>query len=343
MLAPLHYIATRPIHDIREFADDTRWAQRPVTKIYYVDRDDGNLCSITTDGQDKRVLVSDTVKDYQFRSDLGWFLYRNGSNNLYILRAGGKPQVCWRTDQRFTMDQAACSPDGAVVAYLCKVGDMKRFELILRDVASGRVVKTGIKTHQDDYDTEIAWSDAPHIVFLKTIGKVEAFHVGDDLSVSLIPLESVDRKLLAVYGRFKNGGAWWGGDDWGPSPFSHDKSDGKEAIAYYGLESCLQVNMKNGGTFFLADNPGLLHLPSRAFNEVCFLGNGNELIFDDDRDVYLLDVAQRKVGWITHGSKLVTATRDTKGISSMGRRSTKTEIERQLDLPLFCSAGPVDD
>ncbi len=29
VLAPLHYIATRPTSDIREFTDDSRWAQRP--------------------------------------------------------------------------------------------------------------------------------------------------------------------------------------------------------------------------------------------------------------------------------------------------------------------------
>jgi hypothetical protein len=58
----------------------------------------------------------------------------------------------------------------------------------------------------------------------------------------------------------------------------------------------------------LADNPGLLHLPSRGFGDVCFVSDGKELVFDDYRDIYLLDVAWRKVGWITHGSKVVTLT-----------------------------------
>jgi hypothetical protein len=78
VLAPLHYFATRPTSDIREFTDDSRWARRPVTTLYYVEPGSGNLCSIGTDGQGRQVLVPDMVKDYQFRSDLSWFLYRDG-------------------------------------------------------------------------------------------------------------------------------------------------------------------------------------------------------------------------------------------------------------------------
>jgi hypothetical protein len=308
VLAPLHYVATRPIHDIREFADDSRWAQRPVTRIYYVEQDSGNLCSISTDGQGKQILIPDTVKDYQFRSDRGWFLYRNGSNSLCLLgERKGKSRVCWKTDQRFRMEQVACDPDGMVVAYLSLVGDLKPFELVLWDVGSGRVVRTGIRTHEDNYEPEVAWSDSPDILFLKDLGKVQAYRVRKDTSVVPAELEPLDKNLLVVYGRFKNMGYGWGGNDWGAS-FSHDVSGGKDAMAYYGLDSHLCVKTDGGSTCVVADNPGLLHLPSRGFDDVCFIGNGNELVFDDYQDIYLLDVAQRKVGWITHGSKVVTAT-----------------------------------
>ena len=249
-------------------------------------------------------MVPDTVKDYQFRSERGWFLYRNGSNSLCLLTEGGKPQVCWKTDQRFTMDQVASDPDGTVVAYLERVEKWTPYELVLRDMASGRVVKTGVRTHKDDYDPEIAWSDAPDVLFLKHHGKVETLRVGKDLSAVPVRLEPAARKPLAVYGRFKEMGYFWGGDDWGAS-FSHDVSGGTEAMTYYGLGSHLYVKT-GGGTFILADNPGLLHLFGRGFGDVCFVADGNELVFDDYRDIYLLDVTQRKVGWITHGSKAIT-------------------------------------
>jgi hypothetical protein len=302
VLAPLHYLATRPIHDIQEFTDDTHWAQRPVTRIYYVDSDNGNLCSITTDGHGRQVLVPDTVKDYQFRPDGGWFLYRNGSNNLCLWRKSkGKPQVCWKTDQRFTMERVACSPDGTIVAYLSQLGDPTPYELVLRDTDSGRVVRTGVKTQQDT----IAWSNAPAVLFLG--GTKEAFQVHKDLSATPVRPGTVRKDLPAVYGRFTDmmKSSWWGGDDWGAS-FDHDESGRTEATAFHGLESHLRVKTNDGSTFVLADNPGLLHLPSRFFDGVFFLANGNEIVFDDSQDIYLLDVAHRKVGWIAHGTKAVT-------------------------------------
>ncbi len=277
------------------------------TMIYYVDGESGNLCSIGTDGQGRRVLAPDAVKDYQFRSDRGWFLYRNGSHDLCLFRDSGEPVVCWKTDQRFRMEQVTCNPDGTVVAYLSRVGDLKPFELVLYDVGSGRTLRTGVTTHKDSYEPEVAWSDSPDLLFLMDAGKVQAYRVGKDLSVAPSSIEPAARRLLTVYGRLKNEGYWWGGDDWGAT-FSHDVCGGQEATAYYGLESHLRVKRDDAETFVLADNPGLLHLPSRDFGDVCFLGNDNELVFDDHRDIYLLDVNQRKVGWITHGSKAVTLT-----------------------------------
>ena len=203
-------------------------------------------------------------------------------------------------------EQVACSPDGAVVAYLSRVGDARPYELVLCDADSGRVVQTGVRAGQDDYEPEIAWSGASRMLFLKDNGKVNAFQVRKDLSLAPLARENVDRNLLAVYGRFQKEGSWRGGGDW-VARFSHDASGAKEAVAYAGLESHLRVTTDGGSTFVLADNPGLLHLPNRGFGDVCFLGNGNELVFDDYRDIYLLDVTQRKVGWIAHGSKFVTA------------------------------------
>ena len=80
------------------------------------------------------------------------------------------------------------------------------------------------------------------------------------------------------------------------------------ALAHAGLDSRLRVKTDDGSTIILADDPGFLHLASRSFGDVCFLDNGNELVFDDHHDIYLFDVARRKVGWIAHGSKVVMLT-----------------------------------
>lgn len=46
-------------------------------------------------------------------------------------------------------------------------------------------------------------------------------------------------------------------------------------------------------------------LGNRGFNDVCILDNRKEIIFDDYHDIYLLNVKERTVGRIVHGSKFI--------------------------------------
>lgn len=309
VLGPLHYWTTKPTHNIREFTDDTRWAPPPHTTLYYIEQDTGNLCSIRTDGQGKQVLIADTVKDYQLRTQQGWFLYRNGSDELCLVREEEKkPRVCWQAKQPFMMDQVACSPDGRMVAYLESLTAWQQpYRLVVYDVDSGRTIPTEIKTHENE--PMLAWSNDPAVVFLEHSGKIEAFRIGKDGSATPAELDSVDQNMLVVYGRFRKMGYSRGSAKWGPT-FWQDITDGTQATTYFGLESHLQVKTRDGNLVILTDNPGLLHLPSRSFGDVCLVGNGQQqaVVFDDHRDIYLLDIHQRKVGWIAHGSRVITLT-----------------------------------
>ena len=314
VLIPLYFSMSKPLCDIREFTDDSRWALHPLTKLFYVERNTGNLCSITTDGRLNQILVPDRVQDYQFPFDCAWFLYRNNSNCLCILRDNGKPQVCWQAEQQFAMEQVACNPDGTVVAYLDSGPDRKLFELVLCSPGSSRH-RTGIKVRQYGYgpEPEIAWSNEPGILFLQNMVEMTALHIGKDLSAVTVPIESVGKKLMAVYGRSRNL-TDWRGDLNGSDSFSNDVCNGMEATAYHDPGSsrlCLKTD--DGHSIVLGDAPGILLLlfgrpfaNVRAFGDVCFLPNGNELIFDDHDDLYLMDVNQRKVGWIAHGSRAIT-------------------------------------
>ena len=304
VLAPLHYFATRPLQDIREFTDHTHWAQTPPTTVYYIEPGSDHLCSIATDGQGRRVWVPDKVESYQFPPDRAWFLYRDRANRLCLLRRDGKPEICWQAGAPFSMLRVACDPDGKVVAYLDSHGDSRPYDLVLYDVQSKRTVKTGIQTSKEDYSPTIAWSSEPGVLLLRDNAKVAAYRVGKDLSLMPVSLDSGNEKLAPVYGRFAGGGQ---NDEWSYDA-SQDVSGRKEARTEHGLVSWLSVKMDDGTKFMLADDPGLLHLGGRDFGDVCFLPNGNELVFDDHTDLYLLDLARRKVGWIAHGKKLLTPT-----------------------------------
>ena len=50
VLAPLHYRATRPMHQVREFTPNTAWAQQPSATVLFTDHN-GHLNAIRTDGR----------------------------------------------------------------------------------------------------------------------------------------------------------------------------------------------------------------------------------------------------------------------------------------------------
>lgn len=303
VLAPLHYIATRPTHDVREFTAGSAWAEQPATELLYVSTT-GNLCSITTDGKNARVRVPDMVRDYQYIPSQGIYLYRDGLNNLCLFRESDGTRIqCWSTDERFMMEQVACRPDGGVVAYLSRVGELKPYELVLYDSHSGRTAKTGIITDKDDYDPEIAWAEDPSKLFLLSSRTVRPVAIAANLTAVAEEPNASNGPLAKVYGRFSTG-HWWGGGDWGAC-LSDDTNQTVQAYAMPGLGSHLRITEK-GSPWVVADNPGLLKLGNRGFNDVCLLENTRELVFDDHHDIYLVNLEQRKVGRIAEGAKFIT-------------------------------------
>jgi hypothetical protein len=144
-------------------------------------------------------LIPDTVRDYQFRPDAGWFLYRNGSNSLCLWRKGDvKPRLCWETKQQFMMKQVACNAAGTLVAYLDGWDESKPFELTLYSPDSGRRVPTGMRG-ESLIVSEIAWSRDPSVLFVKNDHGIKAFRIHGDLSVMPARPGSVDKKTMVVY------------------------------------------------------------------------------------------------------------------------------------------------
>jgi hypothetical protein len=88
--APIHYLGTKPSHDVRRFTSDTAWAKQPPTKIICIDPKTGFLKSIYSDGTTPTTLVPILVKDYVLTSDLDLILFyeRDGTRCLYRAGAG---------------------------------------------------------------------------------------------------------------------------------------------------------------------------------------------------------------------------------------------------------------
>lgn len=299
VLAPLHYFLTKPQHDIREFTDRSEWAAAPATRFWYV-AGNGTLCSILTNGEGFEQIVPDTVRDYQYLPNSGLVLYRNGSDDLCLFDLqSGKSTLCWVTSEHFYLEEVACSPDGRHVAYLS--GNYPEYSLYLFDVESKEAWNTGIQRRGSIFDPQIAWSTNPSKLYLSCQDTLEEITIGQTQSLDRIVIDS-SVVLNPVFGRFGDG-QWGGGGDWGGT-FESDRMGEMRASAWGGLDSQFRVEI--GDTLIvLADNPGLLKFGNRGFSDPLFLRNGNELIFNDNHDVYLMNVRERKVGRIVKGTKLM--------------------------------------
>lgn len=86
VLGPLHYLGTRPNHNVKEFRADTQWAKQPPTQIVYIDSQSGHLKSIYSDGSKPTTLVSQAVKDYLVTSDLNFVLYHDQEGVCWLYR-----------------------------------------------------------------------------------------------------------------------------------------------------------------------------------------------------------------------------------------------------------------
>jgi hypothetical protein len=86
VLGPLHYLGTRPVHDVKEFSTDTAWAKQPPTQIVYIDSESGHLKSIYSDGSKPATLVPQAVKDYLVTSNLDLVLFHDQQGVRWLYR-----------------------------------------------------------------------------------------------------------------------------------------------------------------------------------------------------------------------------------------------------------------
>jgi len=305
VLAPLNYVFTQPIHNIREFTDNSQWASRPLTEIYYVDSVTKHLCSIMTDGTGRRELIKDEVRDFQFMPEAHVVLYQNAANQLCLFRVGDQKRVlCCTNNNSFATERVANSPDGKWVGWLTSATNTEHFSLrlVLFDTQTDARIETPIVTDPDDYDAEIAWSTTSTVIFLKQAKRTERLTIQPNGAVEVAPQGTGPLPLAQVYGRFSK--TMHVADHNWDTPLTRDEASGIKARSEPGIGSFLNVT-EGTDSIWLAVNPGLLHLSERTFGDVCILPNLREVVFDDYRGMYLLDIEKKRVGKIADGSEFI--------------------------------------
>ena len=310
VLAPLHYLATKPGNQIRQFSPDTHWTSRPREKVIFVDGATRVLKSMSLDGSTLTMVVPFSTADYLVSGNLELCLFRGTNGNLYFYRSGmAAPQLVWHTAERFLMKQVAFSPGGTYVAFaseeqnsvdLVAIGNTNQIHLPL-------VPKFGFDKPR------VAWSQDEKAFYvdgfekkLRLVMRVQA-----DNTVVTEQFDGTNAlPLLICYGRMGSGG-WWSGEDWGVS-YSKDQCGELEAMAWPGLDSGLWITHERGGhsdrILSVSVRPGLLHLAGFYFGDVAFVGDCNECLFESNGYIYLLRIPDKRLGTLVKGQRFIQLT-----------------------------------
>jgi len=306
VLAPLHYYATRPMNDVREFTQDARWSEHPDTKVVFTDSETGHL-KITRVGRSTvETIVPVSVKDYLISSNATFCLFRTEGGELVLFQRGsGRSNLVWQTDERFSMNQVAFSPSAERVAFASE----KENAIEVVDVQTAK--RTRQQFQEGARDFNVAWSTEEARFYISHDGGSRfVANISPELSLTLNSLSGTNEPpLLACYGRVGSG-RWFGGGDWGQT-YTSDTCADLRAWAVPGLGSSLRI-YRDGGTrervFTMAVNPGLLHLSVIHFGDVAFFEGCKECMFAAGENVYLIDLERKRLGTVANGERFILLT-----------------------------------
>ncbi|MBF0275298.1 MAG: hypothetical protein HQK84_08720 [Nitrospinae bacterium] len=305
LLTPLYYYSTRPIHDISQFTQDTKWARKPYTRLIYVDEKTKQLQSIDTNGNNISTLIPHEVKDYLLSKDIQYSVFRGEGNNLFAYDFTTKKRTLLaKPTNEYFMNQVAISPGGETIAFLKLIGEYNIYRLILFQPSQGIHIETNYITGKDTWRTAVAWSSLENLLYIKegkVIYKVTLSKDSNTVKHKVGKSEKLDVHL--DYGR--NNSSWSDADDWGSS-YSISLCKKRKIGSSSGFDSSLYVWENKRKILKFADNSGLLHLSNRPIEDALLLPNCEEAIFNDQRSIYLLDIHNKKIGEITQGERFIT-------------------------------------
>jgi len=318
LIAPSFYMEILPECDIEEFTSQSDWAMQPPTVLYYLDPK-WNICSIKTDGEDQQTIVTTQALDYRILPKGGVVFYQTADNDLWISRkSDGKNVLCAKFDRDFTLNHAACSPRGKTAAWLTRGSEAYSYQLVLYDMDSGRKKKTEHVFEGEFDELKLFWSKSRPYLFVRRYDKIDTVTIEPDMSSRCRQLHTTNISLVEVYApqlspnytqsRQANRAEYAGGSDGlyrGTKPF--------RLTGTFGLGH--EYNMLAG--FLRVDGP--------IISDLQVMDSAREVVFSDGFAIYLMDAAERKVGWIANGWRMTP--------QQKAYRHTMTAEENQIKRP----------
>lgn len=303
VLAPLHYFLTRPTMQMNEYTKDATWTSHPDAKVCFCDAVTGDLECMELGKTNREIIVPVPVRDYLVSPNLNLCLFRATNGNLCFHRRDTKQMTTiWRTDEKYFMRQVAFSPAGRYVAFCSHKSNF--VEVV--DLQTEHHMRAPLPyTFATTADLKIVWSTDETVFYgagitylIRTNGEVTILNTRDVGSSG----ESVCFGRVGdieMYSR--DWGTMFGGDSCGPfRTFSEN-----------GLDSHLVIwntNHPHEQRIYIMVNPGLLHIAQFYFGDASFLEGCNEVLFEANRHIYLLDIKGKRIGTVANGELFVLMT-----------------------------------
>ncbi|HNQ24810.1 MAG TPA: hypothetical protein PKK06_17145 [Phycisphaerae bacterium] len=310
IVGPLFYLATRPTFGHLELRDDTSWTANPAVPVYFIANDDRFIKRINMDGTGLATVVPFPTAAFLISEDQSTFAYRGVDGNLYAYREGAeRPSLVWQTTERFHLDGVSVSPDNTMVAFAAerpgRGTESDGCELRLFDLQRGEThTVTGCQL--GDFLPYVSWSRSGEFIYAEQ-GENRVVVVRGRPPWNVVEVRSLDTLAPSEFplNYVRSSSGWYaGGDDWGPALWE-DSKNRDEVQCFPGLGAHFVVTRDDAQIMRVADGYGLMKLGRYYPRSPTFLPAGTEVLLEWWGQLYLLDIDQRRLGFLAEGGNYV--------------------------------------
>ncbi len=321
LVGPLFYLATRPYFGGLETTFDAAWASHSDLVLYYVDRDDGFIKRSRLGTDEVTTLVPYRAGDFVLSEDESTCAYLADDGHLYACRAGDAGPV--RIPETATgcfMTTVSIGPENRRIAYLSppsglrsSKGDDPETTLWCFDLETAETVEMGpVPGHQ--WADPIAWSATGRELYVLKVDRhrTEDGGTSEERTVLVFqgraPFAFLETReqlpgrdgLVVNYLRTAGTPAYGNGR---PTlrPRYHFEMGPYRVVASAYMGSFLEVLRNGERVLFVQNQYGLLNKSWPPLEHACATPGGEALLFEWNRQTYLLGIAQKRLGLAARG------------------------------------------
>lgn len=352
VLVPIHYYFHSPGHQVHSVTQDTAWAIQPPADVLYLDKDTQNLWTVKTDGSGNRPLVPHPMKQYLVSADLEQVVFFSEGKQLFHYNtANGVLRKLWESE-RYSFSSAiygnwgeinsieyiAISPSGTKVAWVLPVKDGSGgpnghwetdfWKLSVYDLTTEKKLCLDYRAK----GSVIAWSRNEEAIYIRCLPIQDSNVPGIQgiakfvISKDRIEIESsIDGNSLdffETYGRFGRR------ETSGGKITIHRNTDScgtlnvsTPFIFHLSIGSYITITRGDESVFSFSNTPFYAPLSEGLIHEPSFVQEGKECLFESEPDIYLIDIAGRKVGKLIEGKDYIVLTQSyQQGFNFMKKR-----------------------